>query len=109
MVEYVDRGDLSSHTDLDICLPRAVVVLVILESCVQMLVGLSNLIPMSRDDHMQYAHESTHGPCWPSLPATFSSVVTARGAVHMGQLKQFLAHLTEAHSSSAGNYLRNRT
>ena len=109
MVENVDKGDLSSPTVLDICLPRVVVVSLILESCAQMFVGLSNLMPMSRDDHMQYAHESTHGPCWPSLPVTFSSVLTARGAVHMGQLKQFLAHLTGASSSSAGNYWRNRT
>ena len=92
MEEYVDSGDLSSPKDLDICLPRAAGS-VIFDSWVRMFVGLSNLMPMSRVVHMQYPQDNTQGPCWVPFPVTFSSVLTARGAVHMGQLKQFLAHL----------------
>lgn len=45
---------------------------------------------------MQYGQANIQGPCWLGFPVALSSVLTARGAVHIGQLKQFLAHLQES-------------
>lgn len=58
-----------------------------------MLVGLLNLIPMSKVVHMQYPHDNIQGPCCALFSVVFSRVVTESGAVQTGQLKQFRAHL----------------
>ncbi len=62
-----------------------------LDSWIARLLGLSKVMPMSRVVQLQYPHARIQGPFkW--LPSG-SNVFTVMGAVHIGQLKQFLLHL----------------
>ena len=88
MEEYADSGDFKSPKVLDAFLCREDES-VILDNWARMFVGLSKVIPISKVVHIQYAQANTNGAC--SVP--FSRAVTASGAVHTGQLKQFLEHL----------------
>ena len=62
-----------------------------LDSWTAILLGLSNLMPMSRDVQLQYPQTRIQGPLM-GVPSE-SNVFTVMGAVQIGQLKQFLLHL----------------
>lgn len=86
VAERGERGWLSEDVSLFVGL-RALL-LVNFASCARMLLGLSNAMPISCVSHLQ----NPQAKMYDGGPAS-SRGFTERGAVHMGQLKQFLAHL----------------